>query len=137
MYIRFWQPSLKGRSAAKHLVSSLVMLALVVGMFSMSLLFAPHAAAAALAQQQHTAVSVQAQGETTHVVASLSVTMPNVLSFSLDDAEAEVTNIGLVVGRVVVSPRCVDIPNTVIVQNPTAGARVLVGSSVSFTVSSC
>lgn len=130
MYIRFWKPSLKRRSAAKRLVNSLVMLTLAVGMFTMSLLFT-HPVAAATLTQQHTAVSVQAQRGTMTIV-------PNVLSWPLDDAEHQITLGGtLFVGRVTRSPHCVDVPNTVIAQNPIGGAHVPVGTSVKLTVSSC
>lgn len=54
MSIRFWRPSLKGRSATKQLVSSAAALALVVSALTTSLFFAQPAAAATAPTQQHT-----------------------------------------------------------------------------------
>ncbi len=58
MRLRFWRPSLSGRAAANKLVASAVLLALVVGTLTTSLLFTRYAAAAA---QPQTRVTVQTQ----------------------------------------------------------------------------
>lgn len=52
MHLRFWRPSLSGRTAAKQLISSAATLVLVMSALTTSLFFAPPAAAAA--RQQHT-----------------------------------------------------------------------------------
>src|ERR1051326_7069702 len=63
MHLSFWRPSLVGRGAAKRLVASVAVLALVVAMLTTSLLFA-RPTAAATKQQHSTRVSLQAQSGT-------------------------------------------------------------------------
>src|SRR5690242_18279677 len=64
MHLSFWRPALSRRSAAKRLVASAGVLALVVGLLTASLLFTRHAAAAP-GQQHSTRVSLQAQSGST------------------------------------------------------------------------
>lgn len=62
MHIRFWRQSLQRRIAARQLVASAAILALVVGILMTSLLFARHAAAAP--RQPHTSVTTQTESGT-------------------------------------------------------------------------
>jgi PASTA domain-containing protein len=60
--------------------------------------------------------------------------VPNVLSLPESDATSLITAAGLVVGTVSKDFRCID-PGNVLVQNPSGGVVVLLGSTVNITVS--
>ncbi len=65
----------------------------------------------------------------------IGVTVPNVLGGSQTDATVALTAAGLTVGAITQDYHCYDVPGTVLVQSPTAGALVRPGSAVSLTVS--
>src|SRR5579883_819682 len=107
MNFRIWPLSLPGRRVAKYLAICLVMLALIVGTFTTNLLFTQPVAAATLAQQHTT--SAQAQQHALAPSANFFVSVPNVLSWPLDEAEFEITlGDNLVVGTVTASRPCTE-----------------------------
>ena len=81
--------------------------------------------------------TVEPAGSTVQItVSNGQVTVPNVLSWDQASAQQAIWNAGLNVGNVSHNNNCVD-PGSVLVQNPSGGAQVPVGSYVNITVSTC
>jgi hypothetical protein len=65
------------------------------------------------------------------------VTVPNVLGLQKDSAIAAMESVGLLLGRISMNNKCIDLQGTVLTQNPSAGPFALVpGASFNLTVSS-